>query len=303
MNIHVLSVGDIDIRIHVLTLPVIALCIVFDMFLMLAVSFVSLTLHELCHVLMAKSLKVNVHTIELQPCGFTARIKESSIPIKDELAIALCGPAFSIVCGCVAMSAISFIGFQTHLLMSFALFNIVLGAMNLLPALPLDGGRILKAVLSLFFSPYVCSSICIFTGLILSSTIILSGIYGTYMDIVNFTVPLIGVLILLGTVCEIKHKPHAKLNAMLKRSNAVERIGRLAVTVHAMSASLDVKTAISMFNMNKYNVVDVIDNNLNVIATLDEGTLMTYASNGNSTLKEIVLSEKKRKISRLNDKP
>ena len=117
---------------------------------MLGVAFFAcLTLHELAHALVANRLGVGVRSILLFAFGAVAEIdREASTP-GGEFAIALAGPAASVVLAAAAGLGSVVVdderGPLAALLLALALLNVGIALFNLLPALPLDGGRILRA--------------------------------------------------------------------------------------------------------------------------------------------------------------
>jgi Zn-dependent protease len=110
------------------------------------VAFGSVILHELGHALVARRLGVGVSGIELHFFGGVARLESQPKSNRDEIAIAAAGPAVSF--------ALSGLGFLLSFATGWALFdllatvNLVIAVFNLLPALPMDGGRILRALLA-----------------------------------------------------------------------------------------------------------------------------------------------------------
>lgn len=136
-------------------------------------------LHELGHAFMALSLDMKVTNITLLPYGGLAQIQ--SIPDRPwyEFSIAIAGPIVNLAIGLIlipllliiaspmllselAASPIAVIdsvviSFFQHnsiigLVVLLIVTNLILFAFNLIPALPMDGGRILRAVLNLFLS-------------------------------------------------------------------------------------------------------------------------------------------------------
>jgi Zn-dependent protease len=107
-------------------------------------TFGSVLLHELGHALVARRLGVRVASIDLHFFGGAARMADSSSSPRDEIAIAAAGPAVSF-----ALAGVSYLlsGFG-QLFWVLAVVNLMLGAFNLLPAFPSDGGRILRALLA-----------------------------------------------------------------------------------------------------------------------------------------------------------
>jgi Zn-dependent protease len=105
-------------------------------------AFASVLLHELGHAVVARRLGVRVAGIELHFFGGAAKIVDVPRRAADEIAIAAAGPAVSFaLAGIAALLPGPF--FQL-----VAWINLIIGAFNLIPALPMDGGRILRAILA-----------------------------------------------------------------------------------------------------------------------------------------------------------
>jgi Zn-dependent protease len=108
--------------------------------------FASVVLHELGHALVARRLGVRVSGIELSFFGGAAKMVQLPRTANHELAIAAAGPAVSLMLGGVSLglAALTHIGFFAWL----GWTNLVIAGFNLIPALPMDGGRILRAALT-----------------------------------------------------------------------------------------------------------------------------------------------------------
>ena len=109
-------------------------------------AFGSVVLHELGHALVARKLGVHVAGIELSFFGGAAKMVQLPRTANHELAIAAAGPAVSLILGGLGFG----LGAITHipLLGMIGWINFVIAAFNLIPALPMDGGRILRALLT-----------------------------------------------------------------------------------------------------------------------------------------------------------
>lgn len=108
--------------------------------------FASVLLHELGHALVARMLNVRVSGIELSAFGGAAKMTEMPRTANHEIAIAAAGPAVSLALGGLGLGLGSVLGSPLFAWIGYA--NFVLAAFNLIPALPMDGGRILRAILS-----------------------------------------------------------------------------------------------------------------------------------------------------------
>jgi Zn-dependent protease len=115
----------------------------------LAVAFIlftSVLLHELGHALMARHLHVHIAGIELHFFGGAAKMTSQPRTANDEVAIAAAGPAVSFALGGLGFMADALFG--SVFFEGFGWINIILGSFNLIPALPMDGGRIFRALLT-----------------------------------------------------------------------------------------------------------------------------------------------------------
>ena len=126
--------------------------------------FGSVVLHELGHALTAKRYGIRTRKITLLPIGGVASMERMPEDPKQEMLVALAGPAVNILITIVLwlwltlssalplLSQLSLTG--GSFLQRLMLVNLILAIFNLLPAFPMDGGRILRAALSLRMSHY-----------------------------------------------------------------------------------------------------------------------------------------------------
>jgi Zn-dependent protease len=114
-------------------------------------SVASLYAHELAHALVARAFGIPVRTISLFLLGGMAHITRESPSPRAELAIALVGPVTSVVIGLVGVVASLTLWDvappAAALGLWLATMNLPLGIFNLVPAYPLDGGRVLRGLL------------------------------------------------------------------------------------------------------------------------------------------------------------
>lgn len=111
--------------------------------------FVSLLLHELGHAVVARREGMEIEGIVLWLFGGVAQFRGLFPSAGAELRIALAGPAVSLLIG-VTLLAVAILaplpGFLDGSVMWLGRINLVLLAFNMLPALPLDGGRVFRAL-------------------------------------------------------------------------------------------------------------------------------------------------------------
>jgi Zn-dependent protease/CBS domain-containing protein len=111
--------------------------------------FASVVAHEFSHALVARRFGLKVAGITLFIFGGATTIESDSRSPRDEALIALAGPASSLVIGAALLGAATLVEAREAraLLVWLGIINIVLGAFNLVPGYPMDGGRVLRAIL------------------------------------------------------------------------------------------------------------------------------------------------------------
>ena len=118
--------------------------------------FVALLLHELAHSLVAKARGLRVRAITLFALGGVSQIESEARDAKSEFWIAIAGPITSVVIGLVLLGTAWLGGWLvaggpatplTSVLVWLGYINILLAAFNMVPGYPLDGGRVLRALI------------------------------------------------------------------------------------------------------------------------------------------------------------
>jgi len=141
-------------------------------------------LHELGHALMARRYGIETVDITLYPIGGVARLTRMPRAPGAELMIALAGPAvnFAIVAGLVGLLAIGLPG-PEYVLSGFfgnlVVMNLMLGLFNLIPAFPMDGGRVLRALLSGWLGRVRATTVAATVGRALA---VVFGVYSLFSD-------------------------------------------------------------------------------------------------------------------------
>ncbi len=150
--------------------------------------FLTLLFHELSHSVVAQSYGIKIKSITLLIIGGIAQMEDIPKEPRKEAMISAAGPAFSLGIGILAYAIyISFYQvnevtwtFGNAFLMSvsiIAYYNILLGIFNLIPAFPMDGGRIFRAMLAMNM-PYIdATRIAVAVG---KSFAIIMGILGLF---------------------------------------------------------------------------------------------------------------------------
>ncbi len=108
-------------------------------------------MHELGHALAARRFGIETRDITLYPIGGIARLRSAPTTPGQEMLVAAAGPAVNLGLAALTIAATPLLATSpvaAYLGGQFLMFNLGLGLFNLLPAFPMDGGRILRAFLT-----------------------------------------------------------------------------------------------------------------------------------------------------------
>jgi Zn-dependent protease len=223
-SFRVLDIAGIPIRIHVTFFLILFLGAyqwfgmtgtwngaLFGLALMVLL-FVCVTLHELGHSLVARVFGIPVRQITLLPLGGIAQITKNPEKPLHELLIAVAGPLVNVGIALLLLVALGFSIAPTLLTghgllpaelgqapsLNTALFwllaaNVSLVVFNLIPAFPLDGGRILRALIAMFTGFPKATRIAAAIGQLIA---VMLGLYGVING--NFILALVAVFIFFG---------------------------------------------------------------------------------------------------------
>lgn len=172
--------------------------------------FFCVILHEFGHALTAQKYGIQTRDIILLPIGGLARLEKLPEDPKQELNVALAGPLVNVVIFFFLGLVVYATGFdpeameEPHLdgstiLLYLASANLFLALFNLLPAFPMDGGRILRALLSIRMPRVEATQIAGSIGQVLAIGFIFLGLF------YNPILVLIGIFIFLGAQAEVNY--------------------------------------------------------------------------------------------------
>ncbi|MEZ4402423.1 MAG: site-2 protease family protein [Kofleriaceae bacterium] len=150
--------------------------------LVVTAGFGSVLLHELGHAVVARRRGVAIGAIDLSFLGGAAQMRDLPRSAVDELAIAIAGPVVSIALAAVGFGLGAALG--SPLVTGFGWINLVLALFNLLPALPMDGGRVLRALLSLRADYVRATDQAVVVARVVAVGLVALGLTGAYQLLV-----------------------------------------------------------------------------------------------------------------------
>ncbi len=266
-----LHITFILLMVAVFVLSLISLHQLYDFFLILFL-FVFVVVHELAHSVVARHYNIKVRKIVLYPIGGVSEIEEIPDKPRIEWRMAIAGPLTSFVIGGVLIifHLITTIGtpigpitlsltLTGNLVIDLAILNLFLGAFNLIPAFPMDGGRVFRALLAerMKFSDATryASTIGKFFGIFLA---FVGFLY-------NFWLIIIGIFIYIGATEE-------EQQTIISTTIAVVRVKDIMFTdVASVTPGTAVMDALEvMFKARYHDIIIEKDGVLQGVVTWDE---------------------------------
>ncbi len=273
------------VRVNLLFFPLLIASILGNYYGLFLASYLTALFHELCHILTAKKLGVGIAYIEIQPFGICAGLKSDIIKNPaHEILIAISGPFFNI-----CFAGILYFNHTNELALHLLYLNVSMAVINLLPALPLDGGRILKAYLTLKLGAVKAYN---FTLKISRIPIVLLFVLSAYSIVFlrfNFSLILIGVFLLGSLFAEQKNITRASLKEVLCYKEKLSETDFSKAFVMCGNSKMPARKIFKLLSYNRYAIVHIVDDNLNITKTVTEGEIIEaiYKKGVRITLEDI----------------
>lgn len=181
---------------------------------------IALCAHELAHLIAAKLLRIEISEIQLTPFGGSAKIANPyRLPAFRMFLVALAGPAANLLLAILCAALVHWGFIPAALAQSLVQVSLFMMAFNLLPALPLDGGRILYCILQHFIPEKKALRVCLMLGKILAALLSALAIWGFIRHRrLNLSLLLAAVFILSSTHDEQNALSSARIEKIVHAS-------------------------------------------------------------------------------------
>jgi Zn-dependent protease/CBS domain-containing protein len=239
--------------------------------------FLCVTLHEFGHIAMARRFGIRTPQVILSPIGGIASIERMPEKPRQELLVAIAGPLVNVVIVVLLMAGfgigferISALDFDTATLAERLLIvNIMLVLFNLVPAFPMDGGRVLRAVLAMNMGAPRATALAARIGQSFAFLFVALGLF--YNPILIF----IGVFIYFAAASEEQSAAFSGFASRLRVKDAMEPSPVLLIADEPLSRAVD---ALLSSPQKEFPVLDgagqlvgVLDRDAMILGLRDQG--------------------------------
>ena len=236
-------------------------------------SFIIVFFHEIMHYITAVYFGFTGFDMEILPIGTVLRLKDlDEATPKEDLIISLSGPLTNII-----LAVIFYVLNQNMPRNYFNILylgNLALGLFNLIPALPLDGGRILRDILSLRVIYIRANSITIKCSIIMGFMLMIFYFLLFFSGRSNFNIGLIALFILVTSFKEKERIAYIIMGDIIKKKYKFIKKGYIENKSISIYYKSDLISILSIVDKNRYNMFTILDKNMRVIDLIYEEELI-----------------------------
>jgi len=233
----------------------------------------ALVLHEAGHLAAAAWCGLPLSKVELFPLG--GEISTEGLvgdqPYK-EVIVALAGPAVSLF-----LAGLTYIMDRNLGLTGFsffAQFSLLLGVFNLWPALPLDGGRILRALLSRKIGVRSATLLSSWSGYVLAGTLLILGIYWGRSQLEAWCLPIIGGFLAMKVRSELRMLPYSFTRYLVRKRLILNENEVIRCSVVVVPPTMNVGRILNSSRPDCLMIVAVINSRGQIMNVLTEKVLI-----------------------------
>lgn len=273
--------GSTGIYLHPTLIAVAGISIVSGYGLEFLIFMSSLLFHEGGHLLKASIEGATVKSVHLWPFGAVAKLERAwQLEPRAEALIATAGPAQNVLMAtvswiirCTILSKL-YPGVTFPLLDLLIRSNLAMAAVNLVPCLPLDGGRILRAWLSLETGYLEASRIASNLGVAAGLGMMIYGVIRFFTGYPYDPVGILGVIITWGAFAERDNSSFHSVAKLLTRQEELGKRGILPVEQLVCRGDLRVRDVVLRFRPARYHIVTVVNGKFRELGRLSEGDIL-----------------------------
>ncbi len=250
------------------------------------VALLSIAFHEFGHILAAKLFGYRADQIKITPAGFSVTIDTISCSEAATILICLAGPIINLLIYAAAVvallehagmnepGAMNVLTGMRPVLQVVAATNLFFALFNLIPALPLDGGRILYEILAARVGLTAAERILKRLSIAFSIILLLIGAYQFYISLFNFSLILIGICIIILVDSRRMESALLNIRQILYRRSKLDKRGIYPARTLVVMKSTRLNEAIKNMDFDMFHIVYVLDEDLRLKKALTENEIM-----------------------------
>ncbi|RIV29163.1 peptidase M50 [Alicyclobacillaceae bacterium I2511] len=271
----------LKIRLHPLFFLLMLVAVVVGLWLEALLLFTFVILHELGHVIAAKYVGYDIESVTLYPFGGAARLAYGNIGFQptQEAFIAVAGPLVNLILACMALGLHWAGGLSDFWFGRVVELNSWIVLFNMLPGLPLDGGRILRAAQTRKTGYETATREAYRVSLWIATGLLITGAVSLWAGYPHLGTLILGVFLFLSAWVgrrEVAADTVRFLDAKRRTKGHPEPVRSIAAPVNST-----VRDVVRQFAPDRYHLVYVRNQDGGIIAVIEENELLEAVFHGN----------------------
>lgn len=239
------------------------------------IAFAVVLVHEFVHAIVAKRLGVTLYDVELMPFGGVARVgTELAVDPRREMCIAMAGPASNMVMFALGVAMKNYGLWHADLGPFFLQCNLLVAAFNLLPALPMDGGRVYRAYLASRIGIKQATYQAARMGQIFAVLIAIAGGLGIWGGYCGLDIPVTALFLFYAATRERSMAPYLFMQLIMRKQEELTQDGVLLANQLVAIENIPLGQLIRPFVPSRFHLVVVLDRHWQYLGTVTESAII-----------------------------
>lgn len=254
----------------------------------LMLAFLIVLFHESVHYITALLLGFSGFDIEILPIGARLSLRDlDEASPREDIIISLSAPLLNLVAA--LFSRHLYLKYGYDYLYTLYIGNLTVGLFNLLPALPLDGGRVLRSLLSLKTIYKRANLQTIRFSIAMGIAMAVLFVFLFFLRKTNVNIGIISGFIIYSSFKEKERIVYIIMGDIVRKRYKFLKAGYIENKSMSIHYKKDLITALSIVDRNKYNIFTILDDEMKVMDIIYEEELVEALKiYGNLTIEEFI---------------
>ena len=267
--------GRTEVRISYGVIPFVLWCVAIGEGRILLFGVLSLFVHESAHLIAVRNLGLRAMRISVYPFGAVMRLSEGADDPKKERIVALAGPIGSATTAAFLCAIRTFFLINSEAIETFETVNLAIAVLNLIPAFPLDGGRIVRSLLFAVVKERTAKRIVLALTALCAMGAASAGAWLLSKGIPAWTLLALPAFLMLSALREWKTPDPGIIGDVLNRSKLIRCGEAQKAEFIVLSSDATIGDAVSAVSGSRMTFIRILDGS--AIFELSENDLLKEA--------------------------
>jgi len=239
--------------------------------------FICLLAHEIMHAIVAKKRGYKIGKIKLLATGAVLEAENDEFSYSDEIFIAFAGPLLNLIIALILIALWWIFPESYNYTQDLCVINLALFGFNILPIFPLDGGRILLAIVSKKTDRKIAVTLVKTISIVFCILLFLLFLISLIID-PNFSLGIMAITLFVGVITEDKSAVYKRTFYLSRKRERIKKNG-VELRVLYVDENMPLYKLLKMLNARHYTIFVCVDENLKQKQIISEKQLLDKLGN------------------------